>query len=266
MWHGGAVAHRGSLRRSWPIPGVFWRLGTRKIDDAIIEPAPQSPPSFETHLQPVFELSTRRIVGFEVFNRIVGESTKDFLEKHSLAFSLTVERSMIGQINAAERLLPRGVWLSFNMSRRYIESTSSILEVPKVEDREIYVEVASEESGSGSEELLAIVGDLTLRIPDGYRIAVVGSASELNSGRLSSSISAGMVKISRSWVSGIADDPVRLAHVESAVKAASANGVKVVAEGIERSEDLEALERVGVVFGQGFLLGRPIQIDLGLDG
>jgi EAL domain-containing protein (putative c-di-GMP-specific phosphodiesterase class I) len=38
-------------------------------------------------------------------------------------------------------------------------------------------------------------------------------------------------------------------------------GASVIAEGIERPEELSALIDIGVSYGQGFLLGRPMELE-----
>jgi EAL domain-containing protein (putative c-di-GMP-specific phosphodiesterase class I) len=38
-------------------------------------------------------------------------------------------------------------------------------------------------------------------------------------------------------------------------------GASVIAEGIERQEELLALIDIGVIYGQGFLLGRPMELE-----
>jgi EAL domain-containing protein (putative c-di-GMP-specific phosphodiesterase class I) len=41
------------------------------------------------------------------------------------------------------------------------------------------------------------------------------------------------------------------------MKVAQSVGARAVAEGIETAEDLDALRRLGIEYGQGYLLGMP---------
>ncbi len=52
-------------------------------------------------------------------------------------------------------------------------------------------------------------------------------------------------------------DQARQALVTSIVGFASRIGAQVVAEGIEREEELQVLREAGVGLGQGYLLARP---------
>jgi EAL domain-containing protein (putative c-di-GMP-specific phosphodiesterase class I) len=65
------------------------------------------------------------------------------------------------------------------------------------------------------------------------------------------------VKIDRSFVAGIADEPRDLAIVRSIVDLAKAFNRDVVAEGVERVDQLRILRELGVDHAQGFLFARP---------
>lgn len=66
-----------------------------------------------------------------------------------------------------------------------------------------------------------------------------------------------IIKLDRILVQDCDRDGVRLAIVGSMVRLAREIGVKVVAEGIERIGEVEALRSVGIRFMQGFHFARP---------
>lgn len=66
-----------------------------------------------------------------------------------------------------------------------------------------------------------------------------------------------IVKIDRKYVSGIADDPSKARLLKRLVKVVNALGAELVAEGIERREELDLLVEIGVPFGQGWYWGKP---------
>jgi EAL domain-containing protein (putative c-di-GMP-specific phosphodiesterase class I) len=66
------------------------------------------------------------------------------------------------------------------------------------------------------------------------------------------------LKLDRNFVVGCADDPVKRQLCESAIGLAHQYKRKVVAVGIERLKDAEALTAMGCDFGQGTLLGPPL--------
>jgi len=69
------------------------------------------------------------------------------------------------------------------------------------------------------------------------------------------------VKLDRSLVDHIDDDPVKLALVESTMVFAFAMGLSVTAEGVERKEEAATLVRLGCREFQGYLLSRPLGRD-----
>lgn len=70
-----------------------------------------------------------------------------------------------------------------------------------------------------------------------------------------------IIKLDASLISHIDDDAARHEMAASLVGFADAMGCQVIAEGIERRDELVACQDVGVRWGQGFLLGRPSELD-----
>lgn len=67
------------------------------------------------------------------------------------------------------------------------------------------------------------------------------------------------LKIDRYFVHTASDDPARRAVIKSICDLGSYFGASIVAEGVERVEDHEALREMGIKLFQGFLYGRPAQ-------
>lgn len=68
-------------------------------------------------------------------------------------------------------------------------------------------------------------------------------------------------KIDTYLVRGCRGDPHRLAVLESIATLARKFGAKVIAEGVERDADLEALLRLGINLVQGYLLAPPLSME-----
>ncbi|MBA2475974.1 MAG: EAL domain-containing protein [Actinobacteria bacterium] len=65
------------------------------------------------------------------------------------------------------------------------------------------------------------------------------------------------IKIAKPFVDTVAGGPERSVLARAIVDLGKTFGLEVVAEGIERPEQLAALRELGCGFGQGYLLGRP---------
>ena len=66
-----------------------------------------------------------------------------------------------------------------------------------------------------------------------------------------------MLKIDRSFVDGLGDDPEDTAIVTAIISLARALGLRVVAEGVETERQLAELRRLGCDRAQGFMFARP---------
>jgi len=67
-----------------------------------------------------------------------------------------------------------------------------------------------------------------------------------------------MLKIDRSFVSGLADNPEDAAIVDAVVKLGHSFGLQTVAEGVETLEQLARLRSLGCDLGQGYFWSRPL--------
>ncbi|HIG70142.1 MAG: EAL domain-containing protein [Myxococcales bacterium] len=65
------------------------------------------------------------------------------------------------------------------------------------------------------------------------------------------------IKIDRSMVSGVDQDPARQDVLAAVLQLAEKMGAEVIGEGLDTLEELEMLGSLGIRFGQGWLFGRP---------
>jgi len=70
------------------------------------------------------------------------------------------------------------------------------------------------------------------------------------------------IKIDRSFISGLVDDPADRVLVRSMISAAEAFGIEVVAEGIETEQQKSILLSMGCAYGQGYLFAPPRTEDM----
>jgi EAL domain-containing protein (putative c-di-GMP-specific phosphodiesterase class I) len=92
---------------------------------------------------------------------------------------------------------------------------------------------------------------------EGFRIAIDDAGAGYASFRHVVLIQPDIVKLDRSLISQIDASPEQRSMARALIDYATATGATVVAEGIERDEELKVLQRLAVPMGQGYLLGRP---------
>ena len=66
------------------------------------------------------------------------------------------------------------------------------------------------------------------------------------------------IKIDRTFVAPMTDDETQRAIVQAILALGASLSINVIAEGIETDEQVDALLDLGCVYGQGYLLGRPM--------
>jgi EAL domain-containing protein (putative c-di-GMP-specific phosphodiesterase class I) len=69
-----------------------------------------------------------------------------------------------------------------------------------------------------------------------------------------------LLKVAKPFVDGAARTPHDRALIRMIVDLGGLFDIRVVAEGIEREEQLAALRELGCELGQGYLLGRPVEL------
>ncbi len=197
-------------------------------------------------LQPVMELRTGRVHGFEAFLR--GRDGCDIRPKELLRRARREhwledleERAQTLAMQAADRFLQDGEILFLNIESR----------IPPAARRFPHLALEISESTGVHRELLdqlhAAHLDLYL---DDYGVSRGNLASILD-------VHPRGLKIERSIVHGIAQDGTRFAIARTLAGLARDLGMELIAKGIETSEDLCAARRAGFELGQGYYLCHP---------
>jgi diguanylate cyclase (GGDEF)-like protein len=92
----------------------------------------------------------------------------------------------------------------------------------------------------------------------GLRIALDDFGTGYSSLGLLSKLPVDLVKIDRSFITGLPQDKASVTLVSSVIGLASAFGLRVVAEGVETQGQLEILRAMGCNQSQGYLHSRPV--------
>ena len=91
----------------------------------------------------------------------------------------------------------------------------------------------------------------------GCRVALDGAGASVESYSLTAKLPVDIIKLDRSLMLRLGDDPVQQIMVEALHRIAQDSGKITVATFIENSDSLKKVRTLGIHFGQGFRLGPP---------
>lgn len=267
LYHGKETARGGFVRYSPEIGTTMARrlASIRRVDVALREDR------MEVHYQPVVNLDTREIIGLEALCRLRSDDRVlpageffDALSDARIAFEITTR--MLEQVAADVRYwLDRGIpfqHVGINVSsadfhggkldRKVVDAfgkhgvplTHVILEVTE--------SVYMGERGSDVHEAIA-----ALRA-EGLRIALDDFGTGFASLTHLLSVPVDILKIDKSFVTQLADGTPSAAIVEAVLTISRKLGMRVVAEGVEREDQVAQLREYGCTLGQGFLFSKAV--------
>ncbi|MGH2969752.1 MAG: EAL domain-containing protein, partial [Solirubrobacteraceae bacterium] len=146
------------------------------------------------------------------------------------------------------------IYLALNASPALLAGDELVELLAAHERRPLVVELTEHQQ---VEDYFALVRTLDQLREHGVRIAIDDVGSGFSSFRHVTRVNPEILKLDRSLVCGIDDDPVRQSLAAAIVTFAASVGAVVVSEGIESEAELACLRELAVGLGQGFFLGRP---------
>jgi EAL domain-containing protein (putative c-di-GMP-specific phosphodiesterase class I) len=210
-----------------------------------------------TAYQPVVDLDDGRVVGLEALSRFdppLGTETT-FAAARRLGLGADLERLALRRAVPTARHLGPGQYLAVNASPAVaVDFASSAGDLSGQPIDRLVVEITEDVRIDSYPDL---IGGFAAFRRQGLRLAVDDVGAGYSSLRHVVELSPDLIKIDRSLVDGVAADRARRVAITGVVLLALDIGATVVAEGIERADDLDALRTLGVTAGQGFLLARP---------
>jgi EAL domain-containing protein (putative c-di-GMP-specific phosphodiesterase class I) len=213
-------------------------------------------------LQPIVDLDSRRVVGAEALARFTDAggdrmpTEETFLDAHALGLGVELELAIVELALENEERLPAGMYLALNVSPALLADTEleALIARRHHGDRPLVVELTEHQAVEDYAELAEALRRLRMH---GVRVAVDDVGSGFASFRHVTRVNPEILKLDRSLVCGIDEDPVRQSLASAIVAFARDVGAVVVSEGIESEDELSCLMDLAVGCGQGFYLARP---------
>ena len=224
--------------------------------------------------QPVVELRTGRVVGYEAlarwdsprFGRISPEAFIPAAERTAVIGRMT--RILFAQALDALNIIPKHLRLSFNLSARDIcdhETSMALLGMitrsgvdPKRIEFEI-TETALLSDFDSADQVIAMLRGAGISI----------SLDDFGTGYSSLShihrLAFDKLKIDKSFVMNFDRDARCMSITRSVANLCQNLGIASVAEGVESEEIAEGLRAIGVRLAQGYYFSRPLPLELAID-
>jgi EAL domain-containing protein (putative c-di-GMP-specific phosphodiesterase class I) len=212
--------------------------------------------------QPIVDLASGQVVGAEALARFTDAddspipTERCFLDAHAVDMGVPLELAVIRQaLDCEQSRLPAGRYLALNVSPAVLEHDDLAFEIAAHRtNRPLVVEITEHQP---VEDYVALSASLDRLRELGVRVAVDDVGSGFASFRHVTRVNPDILKLDRTLVCGIDDDPVRQSLASAIVAFAADVGAVVVSEGIENESELSCLRGLAVGCGQGFYLARP---------
>ena len=228
---------------------------------------------FVLHYQPKVDLETRRIQGLEALIRWQDPDTG--LVPPAQFIPLMEETGIISDVGAwvlQQACLDRSRWLDRGINTPRVAINVSTLQLRR---NDFVRTVKNALRGAGSEAGIDIEVTESLIMQDvdeniaklaairdlGVRIAIDDFGTGYSSLGYLAKLPAEMLKIDRSFIISMLDDPSAMTLVSTIISLAHALRLEVVAEGVESEEQAKILRLVRCDQMQGYLISKPLSFD-----
>jgi EAL domain-containing protein (putative c-di-GMP-specific phosphodiesterase class I) len=229
----------------------------RAVRERRIRRALSEPSRLSMVFQPIFMLGGQA-VGVEALARFRGppQRTPDRWFSEAVEVGLSRQLELLAARRALDGLeeLDSRLFLAINISPRVLglRSLHNLLEPH--DGTRIVMEITEHTKIDDYGRLNRAMERIRA---DGVRLAIDDAGAGFASLRHILLLAPDIIKLDRSLIAGIDAHGPQQALAAGLISFAEGIGATVIAEGIERAEELEALLSLGVTQGQGFHLARP---------
>ena len=220
----------------------------------------------QTLFQPIIDVRNAAIEGFEALSRGPSDSP---LHPAPMLFetaergnrSLELEQECLRATHQAWEGTHRTQTLFVNVSPDSLmpgqldrETLEALLDPSTTPPDRVVIELSERFPAADMDELKRSLKWLKSK---GFSVALDDLGAGYSGLKLWSEVQPDYVKIDRHFIRDIHEDLIKREFVRSVMQLSQRLNCRVVAEGVERQEELEVLQDHGVRYIQGFLFGRP---------
>jgi EAL domain-containing protein (putative c-di-GMP-specific phosphodiesterase class I) len=253
-----AGAFLDSGRDAAPTPARSDQLGLlhRIIEERLLH----------AHFQPIIELSTGTVVGYE---GLIRGPAGGPLHMPADLFRAAVKHGLVLRLERLCRLtvvqafaglgLPQQLFLNVRPQCLALPglgtgATRELLRQLAIAPERIVIELTEQLPMFDFSSVRTALTDYRSL---GFQVAIDDLGEGFASFRMWSELRPQYVKADMHFVQGIDRDPLKLQFLKSIQQIARASGSAIIAEGIETAAELEVVHDLGIPYGQGYFIAHP---------
>ncbi|MHB8132428.1 MAG: EAL domain-containing protein, partial [Mobilitalea sp.] len=224
----------------------------------------------KTVFQPIISLRDGSILGHEALSRITCESA---IENPDMLFSIAGEYNRLWDLEllcrttaleaAYKFMIPpysKMLFLNVNPNTMHDENfrtgfTKEFLMQFQMKPQNVIFEITERNVILDMNGFLSTIDHY--RGQD-YKIAIDDAGAGYSGLNLISDINPNYIKLDMKLIRGIDSDNLKYALVKGMVELSKASQISLIGEGIETYEELESLINLGVQYGQGYFIQKPM--------
>lgn len=217
--------------------------------------------SFHVVYQPIWDFARQKPAGFEALCRFDGQPyrTPDiwFGEAAETGLGVELELAVIKKAVEVFNHLPDTCYVSFNASPETVlsgELDGLLADLPR---NRFVLEITEHAQVSDYDVLRARLGPLR---DQGIKLAVDDAGAGFSSLQHIVQLAPDLIKLDMSLTRDVDTDQARRSLANALIYFARETSASIIAEGIETMSELETLKILGIHKGQGYLLGKPADL------
>lgn len=210
--------------------------------------------------QPIRALADGALAGVEALARFDDPDKRSpsvwFAEATEVGRGVELELIAVRQAVRALPYLPRGLYMAFNVAPETLLAPDFAAALADVPEGRLVIEVTEHSRAEDLPALRAALAPLRGRC----RLAIDDVGAGYSGLHRILELEPDIIKLDISLTRHIDTDAARRALAHSMVDFAAGIGCRIVAEGIETMGERDAVRDLGIDFGQGYALGRPMPL------
>ena len=218
--------------------------------------------NFLTYYQPIINIRQHRPIGYEALSRFLSDPyqppDKWFAEAERVGLQSQLEIAAINKALEALDHFPGDAYIALNVSPETIMSGSLDAVLSDYPPERLVLEVTEHTHVGDYPRSAMALKPLRDR---GLRLAVDDAGAGYASFQHIVKLKPDIIKLDRSLISKIEDDPSSIALAAALTRFAEQTFSTIIAEGVETEAELEILRSLDIENIQGYLLGRPQPIN-----